>query len=203
MAMRIPIDPKIPKPHLVSRVADILKGGGIIVYPTDTVYGLGCCITNKKGIDKINQIKASKKPRSIMFSEIKEISIYAKVSNEAYRLMRVLFPGPYTIILPATRLVPRLLQTNRKAIGVRIPDHWFCRAIVQETGEPIITSSVPMADDRIHIDPIEIEAHLGHMVDAIVDSGILPDIPSSIISMEAGFVEIVRRGLGPVDMFEP
>jgi tRNA threonylcarbamoyl adenosine modification protein (Sua5/YciO/YrdC/YwlC family) len=137
-----------------------------------------------------------------MFSQIKEISTYAKVNNEAYRLMRILFPGPYTIILPATRLVPRLLQTNRKAIGVRIPDHWFCRAIVHETGEPIITSSVPMSDDRIHIDPIEIEAHLGHMVDAIVDSGILPDIPSSIISMETGFVEIMRRGLGPVDMLE-
>jgi tRNA threonylcarbamoyl adenosine modification protein (Sua5/YciO/YrdC/YwlC family) len=200
--MRILVDPKIPKPRVISRVADILKNGGIIVYPTDTVYGLGCCISNKKGIDKINQIKASQKPRSIMFSEIKDINTYAKVDNEAYRLMRILFPGPYTLILPATRLAPRLLQTNRKAIGVRIPDHWFCRAIINETGEPIITTSVPTPDDRIHIDPIEIEAQFGHMVDAIVDSGILPDIPSTVISMETDTVEIIRRGLGPTDMFE-
>lgn len=201
--MRILIDPKIPKPRVVSRVAEILKQGGVIVYPTDTVYGLGCCITNKKGIEKINQIKASQKPKSIMFSEIKDISQYAKVSNEAYRIMRILFPGPYTIILPATRLVPRLLQTNRKAVGVRIPDHWFCRAVINETGEPIITTSIPLSDERLHIDPIEIEAQFGHMVDVIVDSGILPDIPSSVISMETDAVEIIRRGLGPTDMFEP
>lgn len=201
--MRILIDPKIPKPRVVSRVAEILNDGGVIVYPTDTVYGLGCCITNKKGIEKINQIKSSQKPKSIMFSEIKDISQYAKVSNEAYRIMRILFPGPYTIILPATRLVPRLLQTNRKAVGVRIPDHWFCRAVINETGEPIITTSIPLSDERLHIDPIEIEAQFGHMVDVIVDSGILPDIPSSVISMETDTVEIIRRGLGPTDMFEP
>ena len=200
--MRIMIDPKTPKPRTVSRVAEILKKGGIIVYPTDTVYGLGCCISNKHGIDKINTIKVSKKPRSIMLADIKDISMFAKVSNEAYRIMRILFPGPYTIILPATRLVPKLLQTNRKSVGVRIPDHWFCRAIVRETGEPIITSSVPMTDEKRHIDPIEIEAHLGHMVDAIVDSGILPDIPSTIISMDTDTPEIVRRGLGPTDIFE-
>jgi tRNA threonylcarbamoyl adenosine modification protein (Sua5/YciO/YrdC/YwlC family) len=200
--MRILIDPKTPKPRSVSRVADILKKGGIIVYPTDTVYGLGCCISNKHGIDKINQIKVSKKPRSIMLSEIKDISMFAKVNNEAYRIMRILFPGPYTIILPATRLVPKLLQTNRKSVGVRIPDHWFCRAIIQEVGEPIITTSVPMTDEKLHIDPIEIESHLGHMVDVIVDSGILPDIPSTIISMDTDTLEIVRRGLGPTDMFE-
>ena len=196
------IDPKTPKPRTVSRVAEILKKGGIIVYPTDTVYGLGCCISNKHGIDKINTRKVSKKPRSIMLADIKDISMFAKVSNEAYRIMRILFPGPYTIILPATRLVPKLLQTNRKSVGVRIPDHWFCRAIVRETGEPIITSSVPMTDEKRHIDPIEIEAHLGHMVDAIVDSGILPDIPSTIISMDTDTPEIVRRGLGPTDIFE-
>ncbi len=137
-----------------------------------------------------------------MLSDIKDISMFAKVNNEAYRIMRILFPGPYTIILPATRLVPRLLQTNRKSVGVRIPDHWFCRAIIQEVGEPIITTSVPMTDEKLHIDPIEIEAHLGHAVDAIIDSGILPDIPSTIISMDTDTLEIIRHGLGPTDMFE-
>ena len=200
--MRIEIDPFRPKPRAVSQVADILKKGGIIVYPTDTVYGLGCMITNKQGIDKINQIKTSKKPKSIMFSDIKEISRYAKVSNEAFRLMRLLLPGPYTFILPATRLVPRLLQRGRKAVGVRIPDHWFCKSIVETVGEPIITTSIPLSDEQIHVDPLQIEAHFGHMVDVIVDSGILPDIPSTILSMETDTIEIVRRGQGPVDMFE-
>jgi len=198
--MRILIDPVTPKPRAVKRVADILLDGGIIVYPTDTVYGLGCCITNKKGIDKINTIKASIKPRSIMFSDIKSISKYAKVSNEAFRLLKSLLPGPYTFVLPATRLVPRLLQSNRKSIGVRIPDHWFCQAIVDEIGEPIITTSVPMSNERIHIDPVEIEADLGHMVDVIVDSGILPDIPSTMISLEKDILQVIREGLGPVDI---
>jgi tRNA threonylcarbamoyl adenosine modification protein (Sua5/YciO/YrdC/YwlC family) len=201
--MRIEIDPFRPKPRAVSHVADILKKGGIIVYPTDTVYGLGCMITNKQGIDKINKIKTSKKPKSIMFSDIKEISQYAKVSNEAFRLMRLLLPGPYTFILPATRLVPRLLQRDRKAVGVRIPEHWFCKSIVEMAGEPIITTSIPLSDERIHVDPLQIEEQFGHMVDIIVDSGILPDIPSTILSLETDTLEIIRRGLGSIDMFEP
>lgn len=200
--MRIEIDPYRPKPRAVSQVADILRKGGIIVYPTDTVYGLGCMITNKQGIDKINHIKTSKKPKSIMFSDIKEVSQYAKVSNEAFRLMRLLLPGAYTFILPATRLVPRLLQRDRKAVGVRIPDHWFCRAIVEMAGEPIITTSIPLSDELIHVDPLEIEAQFGHMVNVIVDSGILPDIPSTILSLETDTLEIIRRGLGSTEMFE-
>jgi tRNA threonylcarbamoyl adenosine modification protein (Sua5/YciO/YrdC/YwlC family) len=199
--VRILIDPKTPKPRTVKRVAGILTKGGIIVYPTDTVYGLGCCITNKRGIDTINSIKASVKPRSIMFSDIKTISRYAKVSNEAFRIIRSLLPGPYTIILPATRLVPRLLQSNRKSIGIRIPNHWFCQAIVQEIGEPIITTSVPLSHERVHIDPLEIERDLGHRVDAIVDSGILPDIPSTVISLETDTPEVIREGQGPVEAF--
>lgn len=200
--MRIQIDPMIPKPRTAQQVAAILKDHGIIVYPTDTVYALGCMVSNKHGLEKISQIKASKKPKSIIFSDIRDITEYAKVSNEAYRLMRLLFPGPYTLILPATRHVPRLLQSRRKSIGVRIPDHWFCRELVNQVGEPIITTSIPLTDEQIHIDPIEIEVHLGHMVDAIVDSGILPDIPSTVVSLETDTPEIVRYGLGSTDLFE-
>jgi len=199
--VRIIIEADKPKPRAIKRVAEILSAGGIIVYPTDTVYGLGCCITNKKGIDRINSIKASVKPRSIMFSDIKSMSMYAKISNEAFRVLRNLLPGPYTIILPATRLVPRLLQSNRKSIGVRIPDHWFCKAIVDEIGEPIITTSVPLYHERLHIDPVEIDDDLGHRVDVIVDSGILPDIPSTMVSLETGIPQVIREGLGPVDIF--
>lgn len=199
--MRIIIDPLTPKPRAVKTVGEILTRGGIVVYPTDTVYGIGCLMTNKKGIDAINSIKNKVKPRSIMLADLKEISQYAKVSNEAFRFLRSMLPGPYTFILPATRLVPRLLQTNRKSIGLRIPDHWFCQAIVREVGEPIITASVPLSHEQRHIDPIEIERHLGHRVDAVVDSGILPDVPSSIISLENDSAEVIREGLGDVSMF--
>ncbi len=200
--MRVIIDPQRPKPRAVAQVAEILRKGGIIVYPTDTVYGLGCLMSNKKGIEKIQAIKNSKKPMSIMLPGIKSISDYAKVSNEAFRLIRSVVPGPYTFILPATRLVPKLLQSNRKALGVRIADHWFCQALLDELGEPIITTSIPLESERIHIDPLMIENDLGHMVDAVVDSGILPDIPSTVISMENDNIEVLRQGLGRTDFLE-
>ncbi len=200
--MRIIIDPLKPKPRTAKKVADILSSGGIIVYPTDTVYGLGCSISNIKGIGKINAIKKSKKPKSIMLSDLKSISHYAKVSNMAYRVIRNLLPGPYTIVLPATREVPRLLQSKRKSIGIRIPDHWFCTTLVSELGEPVITTTIPIVKVESHIDPLEIERYLGHMVDVIVDGGILPDAPSTVISMEDDSVEIIREGLGKIPLIE-
>lgn len=196
--MRIIIDPLRPKPRVVKRVSEILSSGGIVVYPTDTVYGLGCSMSNKKGVDKINTIKMSNKPRSIMLSDLKNISMYAKVSNKAFKVIKGLLPGPYTVIFPATRLVPRLLQSKRKSIGIRIPDHWFCRSIVSALGEPLITTSVPMSEGGLHVDPVKIEIDLGHMVDLIVDSGILADIPSTIISMETDEFQIIREGLGAI-----
>jgi len=142
--------------------------------------------------------KDCRKPKSIMLADLKSISMYAKVSNTAYKVIRNLLPGPYTIILPATRLVPRLLQSRRKTIGIRISDHWFCRALVSELAEPIITTSIPLPEGGLHIDPIKIEHDLGHRVDTIVDSGILPDIPSTVISIEEEGIEIIRDGLGAV-----
>ncbi|MEN6475942.1 MAG: L-threonylcarbamoyladenylate synthase [Syntrophaceae bacterium] len=197
--MRIPIEPLVPKQRAVKRAAEILKEGGIIVYPTDTVYGIGCSLSNKKGIDAINAIKGKHKPRSIMLADLKDISTYAQVDNNAFRLVRQLLPGPYTIILPATKLVPRLMQSNRKTIGIRIPKHWFCQDLVSELGEPVITTSVPMGQDKLHIDPLEIESDLGHVVDAVIDCGILPDIPSTVLSLDGGVVEIIRQGQGSTD----
>lgn len=194
--MRLLIEPDVPKPRIAKRAAEILKEGGIVVYPTDTVYGIGCSLSNKKGIDTINAVKGPHKPRSIMLADLKDISLYAQVDNNAFRLIRSLLPGPYTCILPATKLVPRLMQSNRKTIGIRIPDHWFCQAMVAELGEPVITTSVPLGEDRLHIDPVEIEADLGHVVAAVIDCGILPDIPSTVLALEDGGVEILRQGQG-------
>ena len=199
------INPDNPQVRLIRQVVEVLTGGGLIGYPTDTGYALGCDLYNLKGISRLYQIKRRplSKPFSFICADLKNISGYAQVGNFAYKTMKRLLPGPYTFILPATRLVPRLLQRGRKAVGVRIPDHWFCKEIVETVGEPIITTSIPLSDEQIHVDPLEIESHFGHMVDVIVDSGILPDIPSTILSMETDTLEIVRRGLGPLDMFEP
>jgi len=169
--LRIIIDPSKPKPRIVKKVADVLSSGGIIVYPTDTVYGLGCSISNRKGIEKINTIKKSKKPKSIMLAD-------------------------------ATREVPRLLQSRRKSVGIRIPDHWFCTSLVSELGEPVITTTIPLPSGGTHIDPLEIEHDLGHLVDVVVDGGILPDSPSTVISVEDDKVEILREGLGKFPLIE-
>jgi tRNA threonylcarbamoyl adenosine modification protein (Sua5/YciO/YrdC/YwlC family) len=198
--MRIEIEPYIPKPRAVKRSVEVLRSGGIIVYPTDTVYGIGCCLSNKKGIDKINDVKKGPdKPRSIMLSDLKDISMYAHVDNNAFRLIRKLLPGPYTVILPSTKLVPRIMQSNRKTIGIRIPDHWFCEMLIKELGEPIVTTSIPIGTAGRHVDPIEIEDSLGHVVDLIIDSGILPDEPSTVISLDNGEIEILRQGRGTTD----
>jgi tRNA threonylcarbamoyl adenosine modification protein (Sua5/YciO/YrdC/YwlC family) len=198
--MRIEIEPYVPKPRAVKRAVEILKKDGIIVYPTDTVYGIGCRLSNKKGIDKINEMKKGPdKPRSIMLSDLKDISIYANVDNNAFRLIRKLLPGPYTVILPATKLVPKIMQSNRKTIGIRIPHNWFCELLIPELGEPIVTTSIPLGTEGLHVDPLEIEAAFGHVVDLIIDSGILPDEPSTVISLETGAIEILRQGLGKTD----
>jgi len=198
--MRIEIEPNVPKPRAVKRAVEILKADGIIVYPTDTVYGIGCRLSNKKGIDKLNDIKKGPdKPRSIMLSDLKEISLYANVDNNAFRLIKQILPGPYTVILPSTKLVPRIMQSNRKTIGIRIPVHWFCEMLIQELGEPIVTTSIPVGKQGFHVDPLEIEDQLGHMVDLIIDSGILPDEPSTVISLESGAIEILRQGRGEIN----
>jgi tRNA threonylcarbamoyl adenosine modification protein (Sua5/YciO/YrdC/YwlC family) len=125
--------------------------------------------------------------------------MYAYVDNNAFRLIRKLLPGPYTIILPSTKLVPKIMQSHRKTIGIRIPDHWFCEMLIAELGEPIITTSIPIGTKGRHVDPLEIEDNLGHMVDLIIDSGILPDEPSTVISLETGDIEIIRQGRGTTD----
>ncbi|OPZ60841.1 MAG: Threonylcarbamoyl-AMP synthase [Deltaproteobacteria bacterium ADurb.Bin510] len=200
--MRFAIDPQRPKPRIVSQVAEILKNDGIIVYPTDTVYGLGCLISNKHGIERIQAIKRSRKPMSIILPDLKTISEYAQVDNTAFKLIRQLTPGPYTFVLPATRLVPKLLQDNRKTIGVRVPDHWFCQDLLNAVNEPIITTSMPHEDESVYSDPLTIESDFGHAVDAVVDCGILGDSPSTVLSFEEGSPTLIRQGLGPVDFLD-
>ncbi len=201
--MYIEIDPKRPKPRLISRVVETLKSGGIIAYPTDTFYGIGCDIFNKHAIEKIYQLKRrpKTKPFSFICSDLTNISKYAQVTNYAYKTMRRLLPGPYTFILRGSKLVPKLMLTRRKTVGIRVPDHSICLAIVKELGHPVLSTSAATPDGEVLATPREIEERLGHSIDLIIDGGIVPCRPSSVISLIDDEPEIIREGLGDVSCF--
>jgi len=162
MLMRI--NSQNPQPRLIRRVVAILQEGGVMAYPTDTVYGLGCSLYNKKGIERIYQIKRSEKNRPFSFicADLKSISLYAKVSNYAYKTMKRLLPGPYTFVLEGTKLVPKIMLTRRMTAGIRVPNNPICLAIVRELGHPVISTSAMLAAGEVFYDPAEIEKKLGH-----------------------------------------
>jgi tRNA threonylcarbamoyl adenosine modification protein (Sua5/YciO/YrdC/YwlC family) len=201
--MILKINPDNPQQRLVAQVVAILRQGGIVAYATDTVYGIGCDIMNKKAIEKIYQIKQrdKKKPFSFMCSDLKNISRYAKVSNYAYKTMRRLLPGPYTFVLEGSREVPKMMLTPRKTAGIRVPDHALCLALVGELGNPILTTSATMSDGTVFDDPSLIHDHFGSRIDAVIDSGPVPGQPSSVISLIDDAPVVIRRGAGDVSSF--
>ena len=203
--MLIEINAKNPQMRLIRRVVEDLKRGGIIAYPTDTYYGIGCDIMNKKAIEKIYQIKQrnKNKPFSFICSGLKNISHYAKVSNYAYKNMKRLLPGPYTFILEGSKLVPKIMLTKRKTAGIRVPDNVICLSLVEELGNPIITTSATMPDGSILHDPSLIHDFFQSRIDFVIDGGTpIAGQPSSIISLINDLPEIIRKGLGDVSTFE-
>ncbi|MBE9547598.1 MAG: threonylcarbamoyl-AMP synthase [Proteobacteria bacterium] len=201
--MILSINNENPQPRLIRRAVQILRDGGIIIYPTDTVYGIGCSLLNKKGIEKIYEIKrrSRKKPFSFICADLKDISQYAQVTNYAYKTMKRLLPGPYTFILEASRLVPKILLPKRKTTGIRVPDSRICLSLAEELGHPIISTSVTTEEGEILSDPFEIEKKLGHCVDLVIDGDILGTEQSSIISLLDDMPEVIRAGKGDVDDF--
>ena len=202
--MLIKINQQNPQQRLITRVVDILKNGGVVVYPTDTYYGIGCDIMNKKAIEKIYQIKQrdKSKPFSFICSDLKNISLYAKVSNYAYKTMKRLLPGPYTFILAGSKLVPKIMLTKRKTAGIRVPDNQICLNLVKELGNPVITTSATMPDGTIFHDASLIHDYFGNRVDVVIDGSIVPGQPSSVIMLINDIPEILRKGLGDVSSFE-
>ena len=202
--MLININQQNPQQRLISKVVDILKNGGVVVYPTDTYYGIGCDIMNKKAIERIYQIKNrnKSKPFSFICSDLKNISLYAKVSNYAYKTMKRLLPGPYTFILEGSKLVPKIMLTKRRTAGIRVPDNPICLNLVKELGNPVITTSATMPDGTIFHDASLIHEYFGNRVDAVVDGSIVPGQPSSVILLINDIPEIIRKGLGDVTIFE-
>jgi len=185
---------------LIRKAIEILQDGGIIIYPTDTVYGMGCELYNKKGIEKIYEIKrrSKKQPLSFVCADLKDISRYARVSDYAYKTMKRLLPGPYTFILEASRLVPKIILPKRHTTGIRVPDNQICLSLVGELGHPIISTSVTVEDGEVLSNPLEIRERFEHRVDLIIDGGILVSEPSSVISLVDDSIEIVRVGKGDV-----
>jgi tRNA threonylcarbamoyl adenosine modification protein (Sua5/YciO/YrdC/YwlC family) len=205
VAKLIEIHPTDPQPRRVKAVVDIIRSGGLIAYPTDTSYAFGCHIGDKKAIDRIHRIRRTDKKHNftLVCGDLSEISLYAKVDNWAYRLIKSLTPGPYTFILTATREVPKRLQNpKRRTIGLRVPDHALVQAILGELGEPIMSSTLLLpGDDYPLTDPFEIEERIGHEVEAIIDAGPAGIEPSSVLDLSGGSVEIVRAGRGDVSQF--
>jgi tRNA threonylcarbamoyl adenosine modification protein (Sua5/YciO/YrdC/YwlC family) len=198
------INPKNPQERLIIKVVDILKKGGIIAYPTDTYYGIGCDIMNKKAIEKIYQLKQRNriKPFSFICSGLKNISDYAKVSNYAYKTMKRLLPGPYTFVLEGSKLVPKIMLTKRKTAGIRVPDHPICLELVKMLGNPIITTSATMPDGTNFFDPSLIHDFFYPRIDVVIDGGPVPGHPSSVISLINDMPEVIRKGRGDITVFE-
>ncbi len=199
--MQLSINPQNPQPRLISKVVECLKQGGVIAYPTDTIYGIGCDIFNKKGVKKIYQIKQRdpRKPFSFICADLSDVSNYAQVSNFAFKTMRRHLPGPYTFVLEATRVVPDNLTTRQKTVGIRIPENPIALAIVKELGHPLVTTSANISGEHDHQDPAEIQEAMGKMIDMVVDGGILMGNASTVISLIDDQIEVLRQGAGPTD----
>jgi tRNA threonylcarbamoyl adenosine modification protein (Sua5/YciO/YrdC/YwlC family) len=195
--MILTINQQNPQQRLISRVCEVLDKKGLIAYPTDTFYGIGCDLFNKKGIEIIHKLKNRplKKPFSIICDSLKEISRYAQVSNYAYKTMKRCLPGPYTFILEATKLVPKIMLTKRKTVGIRVPDNKICLGIVQTLGRPIISTSAGLDD------PHSIYEVYSSYLDIVIDGGVLFPSPSSVISLMGDVPEVIREGKGDVSSF--
>ncbi len=196
------IHPLDPQPRLLRQVADIIERGGVIVYPTDSSYALGCHLGDKAALERIRRIRRTERDHdfTLVCSDLAEIATYARIDNWAYRMLKALTPGPYTFILQATHDVPkRLRDPKRKSIGIRVPDNPIAQGLIEMLGQPIMSSTLFLPGDDIPLTQIDdIRERVGSQVDAIVDGGAGGIDPTSILDLSHGRVEILREGKGDV-----
>lgn len=197
--MRLQIHPTHPQGRKIAKVVESLRSGGVVAYPTDTVYGLGCDIFQKKALDRIYQMKQMKKDHPVAFvcPDLGDIARYAIVDDRAYRVMRRLLPGPYTFILRATREVPRILMMKRKTVGIRVPHHEVALEIVRELGNPIVSTSATWEGQQLN-DPDDIIERF-KQADMVIDSGWGGLDPSTVVDLTGNEPKLIREGAGPVD----
>lgn len=206
MARIVRIHPLDPQPRRIAEVVAAIRGGGLIAYPTDSSGAFGCHIGDKRAMDRIRRIRQTDKRHNftLVCSDLSEISLYARLDNWAYRLLKSLTPGPYTFILQATREVPKRLQhPKRRTIGLRVPDHPIVHAMLDALGEPIMSSTLLLPGEDVPTsDIVEIEDRIGSAVELIVDAGPMGIEPTSVIDLSSGTAEVLRVGRGDVSMFQ-
>jgi len=206
MSQFFQIHPDNPQGRLIKQAVDIINQGGVIVYPTDCAYALGCHIGDKKAVDRIREIRRldDKHNFTLVCSDLSEVATYAKVDNATYRTLKAHTPGAYTFILNATSEVPRrLMHPKRRTIGLRLPEHNITQALLEALGEPLMSTSLIMpGDDQPLTDPYDIRATLEHQVDLIIDGGYCGMEATSVINMTGDAPEVVRVGMGDVSDFE-
>ncbi|WP_144604162.1 L-threonylcarbamoyladenylate synthase [Algoriphagus algorifonticola] len=194
-----------PEPRKVKEIVDILRDGGVVIYPTDTVYGMGCDITNQRAIERIAKIKGinpKKHNFSFICADLSDIAQYTRViTKPVFKMMKKAFPGPFTFILEANSTVPKILHSNKKTVGIRVPNHNIPRTLVQELGQPILTTSIHDEDEVVEYstDPELIFEKYQHLVDVVIDGGYGQNVASTILNCTGDEVEVIREGLGNVE----
>jgi tRNA threonylcarbamoyl adenosine modification protein (Sua5/YciO/YrdC/YwlC family) len=199
------LHPHTPDERRLRAIAGALREGAVVIYPTDTIYGLGCDIHNARAVERVARIKGVKPQKndfSFICYDLSHIADYARVDDAAFKLMKRLLPGPFTFILTVSSRVPKLLQTSRKTVGIRVPDHAIPRGLVRELGNPIITTSVRAEDPltEYETDPELIYEQFKHLVDIVIDGGPGGNVPSTIIDATTDEFAVVRQGLGQFPM---
>ena len=206
MGQVLEIHPVNPQPRLIQQAVEVVRSGGVIAYPTDSSYALGCHIGDKQAMERIRRIRRVGPGHNftLVCPNLSDLSLYAKVDNTSFRLMKRVMPGPYTLILRASREVPRRLQhPKRKTIGLRVPDNRVAHALMETLGEPLMSSTlIPPGEDFPLNDPYEIEQRMGHELDLIIDGGPCGVEPTTVVNMVDGIPEIVRVGCGDPSPFE-
>jgi tRNA threonylcarbamoyl adenosine modification protein (Sua5/YciO/YrdC/YwlC family) len=200
--MLIQIHPQNPQPRLIKQIVECLQDGGVVVYPTDTIYGLGCSINHHKAVERICKIKnvdPEKAQLSFICKDLSHLSDYTKsIDTPLYRLLKSYLPGPFTFILPASKQVPKILQSKKSTIGLRVPNNEICQQILTELDVPILSASLPGEMVEEYTDPEIIYEKLGHLVDFVIDGGIGGMMPSTIVDCTTADWHITRQGLGEI-----
>lgn len=193
-----------PNERDILKVVDVLKNGGVIIYPTDTIYAIGCDINSVKAVQRVCQLKGVKPEKanlSMICRDLSNIASYAKVSNEVFKVMKRNFPGPYTFVLPATNKLPNVMMNRRKTIGIRIPDNYIVMAIVEALGNPLLTTSIKADDDVVEYmtDPELICERYEKLVDLVIDGGYGQNVASTVVDCTGDTIEILRQGIGELE----
>lgn len=198
--MLLPINVEHPEPRKIQRAVQVLNAGGVIGYPTDTVYGLGCDAFNKQAIERLYQIKGLGREQRLAFvcPDLADIARYAVVENAVYRVLRRYLPGPYCFILLATREVPKMVLSKQKTVGIRVPNHPVTQALVRELGRPLISTTACRPGGVPFVDPWEIEQEFNGL-DLVIDGDAGGTVPTTVVDLSQGDLRIVREGAGPID----